>query len=147
VRVSRAGGYGYYTVLYHHNGLFSLYSHALKKKRLSEGQQVSRGETIAYMGKSGNARGYHLHLELIDLREHWNLEESLENFIQKIVQGEPLTASECGQLNKLLFSKKCKTDPLQIISGLAFAKRINGKWVAAEPAVRQTTHAQATKNK
>jgi murein DD-endopeptidase MepM/ murein hydrolase activator NlpD len=108
---------------------------------------VSRGETIAYMGKSGNARGYHLHLELIDLREHWNLEESLEDFIKKIAQGESLTVSECGQLNKLLFSKKCKTDPLQSISGLAFAKRVNGKWVATEPAIPQKTHVQATKSK
>jgi len=133
VKVARARGYGYYIVLYHQNGLFSLYSHTLKKRLVTPGQLVSRGDTIGYMGKSGNARGYHLHFELIDLRESWNLDDSIDAFVRQIAEGRALSRHECGQFNKLLFAKTSKKDPLRSLSDLRLAKRVNGKWVAAGP--------------
>ena len=125
-------GYGYYVVLYHRNGLFSLYSHTLKKSRAKVGQELNRGDTLAYMGRSGNARGYHLHFELIDLRETWDLEENIDEFVQSVAAGRPLSSCTCNQVKELLFSKKTKQDPLQYISGLSVAKREGGKWVAGE---------------
>lgn len=142
VKSSRTRGYGYYIVIYHQNGLFSLYSHTLKGKRAKLGQKVNQGDTIAYMGKSGNARGYHLHFELIDLREDWNFEESIDQFVQKISQGKALSACECGQFNQLLFAKSSKQDPLQSIPGLAFAKQVKGKWVAGEAIYPSTSNAR-----
>ncbi len=125
-------GYGYYVVLYHQNGLFSLYSHTLKKSRAKIGQKLNRGDTLAYMGKSGNARGYHVHFELIDLRESWSFEESIDEFVQSIVAGRPLSSCTCEQVKELLFAKQSKQDPLQYLSGLSVAKREKGKWTAGE---------------
>ncbi|PIE34807.1 hypothetical protein CSA56_06635 [candidate division KSB3 bacterium] len=133
VRVAQARGYGYYLVLYHQNGLFSLYSHTQKNREVTPGQTVQRGDTIAYMGKSGNARGYHLHFELIDLRDTWDLDDSIDTFVQRIVEGQSLPRCECGQFSQLLFAKNSKQDPLPSLPDLRYAKRVNGKWVAAGP--------------
>lgn len=145
VRIGRGSKYGYYTVLYHQNGLFSLYSHTLKEKLLSVGQKVQRGETIALMGKTGNARGYHVHFELIDLREHWTLEESLDQFVEDLCQCS-LTKVQLNQFSKLLFSKAGKQDPLHTIPGLARAKWIKGKLVAV-PLERNQAQVQTAKGK
>ncbi|MBD3306633.1 peptidoglycan DD-metalloendopeptidase family protein [candidate division KSB3 bacterium] len=133
VRVSYAQGYGYYAVIYHQYGIFSLYSHMLKRQRPTVGQHVNRGETIGLMGKSGNARGYHLHFELLDLREVWALACPLEEFLERLCRGERLPARERNQFVQLLFTKAAKHDPLPYLDGLAFAKKQNGKWVAAAP--------------
>ena len=145
VRVGQGRRYGYYTVLYHQNGLFSLYSHTLKDKLLTEGQKVQRGDTIALMGKTGNARGYHLHFELIDLREHWTLEKDLDEFIENLCQCS-LTKVQLNQFNKLLFSKASKQDPLRTIPGLAWAKWVNGQLVAV-PLEEDQAQFQAKKGK
>jgi murein DD-endopeptidase MepM/ murein hydrolase activator NlpD len=136
---SRARGYGYYVVLYHQNGLFSLYSHAVKKNRAGVGKKVERGETIAYMGKSGNARGYHLHFELIDLRDFWEFEEDIDKFVQHIADGKKVPSCQREEFKTLLFAKKSKQDPLQSIPGLSFAERINGKWVATQAIIPANT--------
>lgn len=130
VLASRGRGYGYYTVIYHQNGLFSLYSHILEKGRAKTGETVKRGEVIGLMGKTGNARGYHLHFELIDLREAWNLQDSPDEFARKVILGQALSQCEYGQFSKLLFAKASKIDPLAYIPSIARAQRVNGKWVA-----------------
>jgi len=139
VLASRGRGYGYYTVVYHSNGLFSLYSHLQEKKRLQTGEIVKRGEVLGYMGKTGNARGYHLHFELIDVRERWNLQDPIDEFAQKIAAGQTLSKCEYGQLSKLLFAKATKIDPLAYIPNIAQAQRVNGKWVAIPQDGRGTT--------
>jgi murein DD-endopeptidase MepM/ murein hydrolase activator NlpD len=87
------------------------------------------------MGKSGNARGYHLHFELIDLQEIWNLEEDVDKIVEKILHGEQIPTHASRQLSKLLFSKQAKRDPLPYIPGLTHAKRKNGKWIPDKPVV------------
>ncbi|MDP3947336.1 MAG: peptidoglycan DD-metalloendopeptidase family protein [bacterium] len=59
------GAYGKYIVIKHPNGLTTLYAH-LSRQIVSVGQQVSRGQIIGYMGKSGWATGPHLHLTVYD---------------------------------------------------------------------------------
>ncbi len=134
VTSSAARGYGYYTLIYHQHGIFSLYSHTLKRNRVQTGEFVHRGEHIAFMGKSGNARGYHLHFELLDLAELWDSEQSLDEVIHALQQGTPRAERERGHIFKLIFSRRAKRDPLPYIPGLTPAKRVNGKWLPSERA-------------
>jgi len=59
-------GYGNTVVIDHGNGWQTLYAHIMDGGILvSCGQSVSQGETIAYMGSTGNSSGPHLHFELM----------------------------------------------------------------------------------
>jgi len=57
------GGYGSYVVISHPNGTQTLYSHA-NKVLVSQGQAVSKGETIALVGSTGKSTGPHVHFEV-----------------------------------------------------------------------------------
>jgi murein DD-endopeptidase MepM/ murein hydrolase activator NlpD len=57
------GGYGISVVVDHHNGYLTHYAHASEVK-VSPGQGVSAGETIALEGSTGNSTGPHLHFEV-----------------------------------------------------------------------------------
>lgn len=66
VIVSRpATGYGYIVVIYHGNGISTLYAHMYAQTvKVDVGQQVSAGEEIAAVGSNGFSTGPHLHFEL-----------------------------------------------------------------------------------
>ncbi len=57
------GGYGNYVVIQHPNGTQTLYGHLLSVA-VSQGEQVSQGQTIGYLGNSGHSTGPHLHFEV-----------------------------------------------------------------------------------
>ena len=57
------GGYGNYVVIQHSNGTQTLYGHLLSVT-VTQGQQVSQGQTIGYLGNSGRSTGAHLHFEV-----------------------------------------------------------------------------------
>lgn len=59
------GGYGNQVVVRHSDGTTSSYSH-LSKINVEEGDQVTQGQAIGKVGKTGNATGPHLHLERRD---------------------------------------------------------------------------------
>ena len=56
-------GYGYYILLDHGNGLYTLYGHN-SALLVSTGQTVYQGQTIAYAGDTGYAFGAHCHFEV-----------------------------------------------------------------------------------
>lgn len=62
IRSGSMGGYGYAIVIDHGGGFTTLYAH---QSRLvaREGQSVSQGELIGYIGSSGNSTGPHVHFE------------------------------------------------------------------------------------
>ena len=57
------GGYGNYVVIKHPNGTQTLYSHNTSNS-VYVGQYVEQGETIGYIGQTGQATGPHLHFEV-----------------------------------------------------------------------------------
>lgn len=60
------GGYGNVIIIDHGNGMQTLYGHN-EKLYVTAGQYVDQGQTIAWMGNSGNVRGptgIHLHFEV-----------------------------------------------------------------------------------
>lgn len=60
----QSSGFGYYVVIKHQNGLYSLYGHLKSSANVSVGSSVSRKQVIGYMGSTGNSSGTHLHFEL-----------------------------------------------------------------------------------
>lgn len=62
--VFRNSGYGLMVVIDHGHGLVTRYAHC-DKSLVRTGQQVSRGDKIALVGKSGTATAPHLHYEVL----------------------------------------------------------------------------------
>ena len=58
-------GYGNYVLLYHDDGTSSLYGHC-SSFAVSNGQHVSQGQLIAYVGSTGYSTGPHCHFEIRD---------------------------------------------------------------------------------
>nr|WP_307859043.1 peptidoglycan DD-metalloendopeptidase family protein [Herbiconiux sp. SYSU D00978] len=56
--------FGYYVKIQHDDGIWAWYAHLNEPSELSVGQRIARGEYIGPMGRSGNATGVHVHLEL-----------------------------------------------------------------------------------
>lgn len=60
-----SSGYGNYVIIDHGNGYETLYGHC-SSVYVSIGDKVSRGDTIAAVGATGNVTGTHLHFEIWD---------------------------------------------------------------------------------
>ncbi len=58
-----SGGYGYYVIINHGNGLETLYAHS-SKLYVKVGDIVSRGDIIAAIGSTGWSTGPHIHYEV-----------------------------------------------------------------------------------
>ena len=58
-----AGGAGNYITINHGGGVYTLYMHQ-SSFAVSDGQWVSAGQIIGYVGETGNAHGAHLHFEV-----------------------------------------------------------------------------------
>ncbi len=57
--------YGYYIMINHNNGYYTLYAHMSSfNSNFSVGSTVSRGDVIGYVGATGRASGPHLHYEI-----------------------------------------------------------------------------------
>lgn len=57
--------YGNYIVIDHNDGLRTLYAHC-SSLAVGAGAQVAAGDTIAYVGSTGDSTGAHLHFEVFD---------------------------------------------------------------------------------
>ena len=71
VRKYNAGGFGYYIVIRHNNGLETVYGH-LSKQLVVENQEVKSGQPIGLCGNTGRSFGSHLHFETRVLGESIN---------------------------------------------------------------------------
>jgi murein DD-endopeptidase MepM/ murein hydrolase activator NlpD len=57
------GSYGYYVKIQHDSTYTTLYAHA-SKIAVINGQEVKKGQVIAFVGSTGNSTGNHLHWEI-----------------------------------------------------------------------------------
>ncbi len=57
------GGFGNYCIIDHGGGYSTLYGHA-RKIIVKEGQRVTTGDVLGYVGTTGYSTGYHLHFEV-----------------------------------------------------------------------------------
>ena len=63
VKAGMGNGYGREVVLDHGHGIETVYAH-LSGFAVTEGQDVSRGDILGYVGSSGHSTGPHLHYEV-----------------------------------------------------------------------------------
>lgn len=65
VKVAYAGwtGYGHYVMIDHGGNNWTVYGH-MSRIAVSVGQRVYQGDTIGYVGSTGNSTGPHLHFEI-----------------------------------------------------------------------------------
>lgn len=59
-----SSSYGNYCVIYHSNGLTTLYAHMNALPSVSVGDTVSQGQVIGYVGSTGWSTGPHCHFEV-----------------------------------------------------------------------------------
>ena len=59
-----SSSYGNYCVIYHSNGVTTLYAHMNSLPSVKVGDTVSAGQTVGYVGSTGWATGPHLHFEV-----------------------------------------------------------------------------------
>lgn len=75
-------GYGWTVEVDHGNGIKTRYAHNQKTLRVSVGDQLRRGDTVALVGSSGLAKGPHVHYEvLVDGRAVNPVDYRLSNVI------------------------------------------------------------------
>ena len=55
--------YGNYVVVSHGEGLSTLYAH-MRSRAVAEGDKVTQGQTLGYVGTTGSSTGNHLHYEI-----------------------------------------------------------------------------------
>lgn len=83
-----ASGYGRELVLDHGQGITTVYGH-LSGFAVAAGQQVKRGQVIAYVGSAGRSTGPHLHYEVrirnTPVNPHKYLRETME---QQVASGQ-----------------------------------------------------------
>jgi murein DD-endopeptidase MepM/ murein hydrolase activator NlpD len=67
-------GYGNCVIIDHGNNISTLYAH-MSKTAVSVGAVVNQGQTIGYIGNTGNSYGYHLHFEVRVRGQHTDPEK------------------------------------------------------------------------
>jgi murein DD-endopeptidase MepM/ murein hydrolase activator NlpD len=121
----RQRGYGS-TVVVDHGQFMTLYAHA-SKLIARTGDRVKQGDFIAKVGRSGNARGAHLHFELRDSRnkpidpEPYLKHKTLAR-LNKAPTGKRVAAGSEVKPMKVILDRRNTTNNGRAKKGLLYAK-------------------------
>jgi murein DD-endopeptidase MepM/ murein hydrolase activator NlpD len=59
------GGFGYFVVIGHKSGYTTRYAHMMRfAPGIYESAKIKKGQTIGYVGTTGNSTGYHLYFDI-----------------------------------------------------------------------------------
>ena len=86
-----ASTYGYYCIISHGGGYATLYAHQNQVPIVSEGDSVTKGQVIGYVGSTGRSTGNHLHFELRI--------NGVRNDVIKLYPGMTFTSPGGGRIN------------------------------------------------
>ena len=96
---SCGGKFGNYVMILHTDGNYTVYAHMDTNSVLvNEGDNVSQGEIIGYVGSTGSSTGSHLHFEVRVGGNDPNSAQDPLNFINK---DNPRGNSSCGSMDQL----------------------------------------------
>jgi len=92
----RRGGYGNLIILKHWNGYSTYYGHLSRiGKGIRRGAKVPQGQTIGYVGSTGNSTGPHLHFEI---RVH---QKPVNPVLAKIPRANPLSGKAMARFKEM----------------------------------------------
>ena len=66
-----ASSYGNYVIIYHGNGMSTMYAHC-SKRLVNTGAKVLQNQVIARVGSTGQSTGNHLHIAFIKDSTYYN---------------------------------------------------------------------------
>lgn len=122
------GGYGNLVIIRHANGLETYYAH-LSQINVEPNQSVNSGEVIGIAGKTGRARGIHLHFETRYYDFAFNPEKIIDFKNQKLIS-ENITLKKNDFIPKKLKSTyKSKTHKVKKGETLSSIAKRNGTTV------------------
>lgn len=94
------GGYGNYVQIKDKNNMDHLFPHMVSPSPLEEGTEVSVGDTVGYIGSTGNSTGPHIHYEIDDDAVNRGAEVSKPHINPGKYMGGPLSGDSTLKFRK-----------------------------------------------
>lgn len=94
------GGYGNYVQIKDKNNMDHLFPHMTSPSPLEEGTEVSVGDTVGYVGSTGNSTGPHVHYEIDDDAVNRGAETSKPHINPGKYMGGPLSGDSTLKFRK-----------------------------------------------
>ena len=137
-------GYGNQVVIEHQNGVCTIYCHlAPGSVKVKVGEVVRKGQSIGFMGNTGNSTGAHLDFSVIRLKGAWDDSINLVGDINKKFEyynPEPFLISDlpfnnekvyyriqCGAYTFLLFARNFRKEVSNKLNVDAIIKKYEGE--------------------
>lgn len=94
------GGYGYFVQIKDKNNMDHLFPHMPSPSPLEKGTEVSVGDTVGYIGSTGNSTGPHVHYEIDDDAVNRGAETSKPHINPGKYMGGPLSGDSTLKFRK-----------------------------------------------
>lgn len=141
VRIAKynRGGYGWYVLLRHHNGLETLYGHHIKNL-VGVGDTVKAGQVVGLGGNTGRSTGPHLHFEVRYQGNAINAEELFDFTNDTLRSGVfVLTPKSFDYIREMRRKKYHRIRSGDTLYGLARRYRVSVGQICRLNRIRRTT--------